>query len=207
MKIQPESLLENSYTLLDTLDHQDIMPFLQQYIKKKTISAIFYYTFCGISLGVIGAYAALLYFSSGFKGEDVFFHVSLGCLLPFLLIPLHEYLHAIAYKWVGASNTSYDVNWKKFYFMAVADKFVANRQEFLVVAWLPFTVISLLSFLLCWVTPPLWGLTMTTTIGIHAAFCSGDFALISYFEYHKDKELITFDDVTNKVSYFYYRKI
>jgi nucleoside permease NupC len=89
MKIQPESLLANNYILLDTLDHKDIIPFIKKYIKQKTISAIFYYAFCGISLGVIGAYATLLYFSSGFKGEDIFFHISLGFLLPFLLIPLH----------------------------------------------------------------------------------------------------------------------
>jgi hypothetical protein len=206
MKLQAEDLHPPNYTLLDTLEHQDIVPFMQKYIRKKTISAIFYYAFCSMSLGVTGAYAAVLYFSKGFSGKDVFFHISLGCLLPFLLIPLHEFLHALAYKWVGASNTSYDVNWKQFYFMATADKFVANRQEFLLVAWLPFSVISLLSFLLCWALPPLWGLTMAMTISIHAAFCSGDFALISYFEFHKDKEVLTFDDTTNKVSYFYVKE-
>jgi hypothetical protein len=35
--------------------------------------------------------------------------------------------------------------------------------------------------------------------------CAGDFALLSYFEFHRDKELYTFDDVRNKTSYFYYR--
>jgi RNA polymerase sigma factor (sigma-70 family) len=37
----------------------------------------------------------------------------------------------------------------------------------------------------------------------HAAMCSGDFGLLSYFEYHKTKQVATYDDVENKISYFY----
>ena len=40
----------------------------------------------------------------------------------------------------------------------------------------------------------------------HATMCAGDFALLNYFEFHREKELYTFDDVKNKTSYFYYRQ-
>lgn len=33
--------------------------------------------------------------------------------------------------------------------------------------------------------------------------CSGDFGLLSYFEYHKNKHVVTYDDVENQISYFY----
>jgi hypothetical protein len=33
--------------------------------------------------------------------------------------------------------------------------------------------------------------------------CSGDFGLISYFEYNKERQIVTFDDVEQKLSYFY----
>jgi hypothetical protein len=35
--------------------------------------------------------------------------------------------------------------------------------------------------------------------------CSGDFGILSYFELHKDKEVVTYDDIENKISYFYGR--
>ena len=33
--------------------------------------------------------------------------------------------------------------------------------------------------------------------------CSGDFGLLSYFEFNKDKQVVTYDDIENKISYFY----
>jgi hypothetical protein len=43
------------------------------------------------------------------------------------------------------------------------------------------------------------------TLLMHSSMCSGDFGLLSYLEFHKDKELVTFDDVANKITYFYVR--
>ena len=78
-----------------------------------------------------------------------FTHFSYGIVIAFVLIPIHEYIHVQAYKWQGAKQTAYDVNWKKFYFMATADQFVASRKEFQIVALAPFVVITaLLLFLL-----------------------------------------------------------
>jgi len=33
--------------------------------------------------------------------------------------------------------------------------------------------------------------------------CSGDFGLLSYFEYHKDKNVVTYDEIASNTSYFY----
>ena len=33
--------------------------------------------------------------------------------------------------------------------------------------------------------------------------CSGDFGLLNYFEFNKEKQIVTYDDVENKISYFY----
>lgn len=37
----------------------------------------------------------------------------------------------------------------------------------------------------------------------HTAMCSGDFGLLSYFEFNKEKNVVSYDDVENKISYFY----
>jgi hypothetical protein len=40
-----------------------------------------------------------------------------------------------------------------------------------------------------------------TILGIllcHTAMCSGDFALLCFFEFHSDKEVVTYDNVEEK---------
>ena len=129
--------------------------------------------------------------------------LSYGLAIAFALLPLHEFIHVLAYKSQGAENTSYDANLKKFYFLAVADRFVANRKEFQIVALAPFIVISSILITCLFFTGPLWSMTVLGVLLTHTAFCSGDFGLLSYFAYHKDKEVVTYDDKGSKISFFY----
>ncbi|MBK9716025.1 MAG: hypothetical protein IPO85_00595 [Saprospiraceae bacterium] len=46
-------------------------------------------------------------------------------------------------------------------------------------------------------------MTISSVLLAHTAMCSGDFGLLSFFDFHKDKEPVTYDDVENKISYFY----
>ncbi len=87
--------------------------------------------------------------------------------------------------------------------MALADQFVANKKEFEIVALAPFTVITSVLALLFFFVSPIWTLTIVGTLLAHTAMCSGDFGLLSFFEFHKDKLTVTFDDIENKISYFY----
>jgi hypothetical protein len=89
--------------------------------------------------------------------------------------------------------------------MAMADQFVASRREFRLVALAPFLLINLVSIFLFFTVPLAWTYTVLGTLLTHTAFCSGDFGLLSYFEFHQDKEVVTYDDKENQVSYFYGR--
>jgi hypothetical protein len=89
--------------------------------------------------------------------------------------------------------------------MALADKFVANKKEFEIVALAPFTVITTILTVLLFLVNPNWTLTIIGVLLAHTAMCSGDFGLISFFEFHKDQEVVTYDDVENKILYFYGR--
>ena len=140
---------------------------------------------------------------NNFNIGDGFTHFSYGLAIAFGLIPVHEYIHVLAYKSQGADKTSYDANLKKFYFMAIADKFVANKKEFQVVALAPFVVINTTLLLLLLFVGKLWTFTVFGILLTHTAFSSGDFGLLSYFEYHSDKDIVTFDDKENRISYFY----
>lgn len=203
MNIHPSELEKHGYTLKDRLEHHELAPFVQVWLKKRTLYSILYIAFNVLAVlllsGVIGYHAAKNTISFG----DGFSHFSYGLAIAFLLIPLHEYIHVLVYRSQGAAHTSYDVNWKKFYFMAVADRFVANRREFQVVALAPFAVVSTALFLLFFFVNPLWQLTVLGVFFTHTACCGGDFSLLSYFHFHKDLEVVTYDDAVNKVSYFF----
>lgn len=207
MIIKPEDLKQNGYELFDKLDHKELIPFVKKYLNRWTLTSVLYYSL-NIGLFII----ALLLFIDNFqhghlKIFDWLFWYFIGFTISFLLIPLHEYIHVVAYRSQGARNTSYDANLKKFYFMALADRFVTSRKEFKIIALAPFTVISIILILII----PFSGYNFTLTIlGIlfsHTAMCSGDFGLLSYFEIYKSKEIVTYDEVDNKISYFFGREI
>ncbi|MEQ8238389.1 MAG: DUF3267 domain-containing protein [Cyclobacteriaceae bacterium] len=205
MEISPEELEERGYVQIEEMEHHDIAPFLQKYMKKRTIYSVFYYTSNLVLLGFLGYYFAEGYGSSDYSFAARFAHFSYGLPIAVALIPLHEYIHVLAYKSQGAKQTSYDANLKKFYFMALADKFVANKKEFEVVALSPFIVISAALIGLLFMVNPDWVLTVLAVLFAHTAMCSGDFGLLSYFEFNKEKQVVTYDDIENKVSYFYGR--
>ena len=206
MKIKPHELENNGYVLMDSLGHKELIPFVRTYIKKRTkISSL--YTIFNIII-IVGL---LLWFwknygTDGFSIGNGITHFSYGIAIAFLLIPLHEYIHVLAYKSQGAENTSYSANLRKFYFMAIADKFVANKKEFQVVALAPFVVISTTLILLLFFVSNLWIFTILGILLTHTAFTSGDFGLLSYFEFHKETEMVTYDDKEKNISYFYGKK-
>lgn len=202
MKLKPHELVQEGFVLMDELEHQDLMPFIQRYIKKRTQATILYYVANILMMGLV--VGLLIRFSkAGFA--DAFAHFAYGVTLAFLLIPLHEYIHALAYKSQGAKQTSYDVNLRKFYFMAMADQFVANRKEFQIVALAPFTAITLILTILLFIVPGVWMITVAGAMLTHTSMCSGDFGLLSYLDMHRDKEMVTYDDKTAGRSYFYGR--
>ena len=128
---------------MDNLGHQELIPFVRTYLQKRT-SISFFYSFTNMLMAAIVIFWFWRnYQTATFRLDVGFTHFSYGLALAFGLIPLHEYIHVLAYKSQGATQTSYDANWKKFYFMAIADKFVANKKEFQIVALAPFVVISL----------------------------------------------------------------
>lgn len=206
MEILPNQIEEFGFQLQDSLSHKELVPFIRTYMKKNTRFSVIYTILNLLSFGMILYWFWKNYETKDFEVSEGISYLSYGFAIAFILVPLHEYIHVLAYKSQGAKNTSYDANWKKFYFMALADKFVANKKEFQIIALAPITVISLALIVLLLFTNKLWTFTILGTLMVHTAFCSGDFGLLSYFDFHKDKEIVTFDDVENGISYFYQKE-
>jgi Putative zincin peptidase len=83
--------------------------------------------------------------------------------------------------------------------MALADKFVANKKEFEIAALAPFILITTVLTVLLFLVNSIRALTIVGVLLTHTAMCSGDFGLLSYFEFHKDKEAVTYDGTENKI--------
>ena len=195
------------FHLLDKLHYDSIVEFATEYIRKRTRSMTFYVI-------IIIAFF-LLQWSAFIYGITVSQLNAVSLLKQFLygliismtiVIPLHELIHAIGYFILGARKIRFGAALKHFAFYAVADDFVTNRAGFIFLALSPFIIVSLLNLAGFILVPGYASYTYISVLFFHATMCAGDFALLSYFEFHRDKELYTFDDVRNKTSYFYYRK-
>ena len=204
MKIKPQDLEKEGYELIASLHHDELIPFLKEAFQQKSDLITWFNLWNIFLLLLLGTF----FFFDFYRQEDFrwgirFLHVSIGVLLSFLLVPIHEFLHSLAYKYVGARQTSYDANWKKLYFMAMADQFVANYKEFKIVALTPLVTISLVLLILLVLPFGIWKFAFISILITHSLFSSGDIAILNYFRIHKEKGLVTYDDKTKRMSYFY----
>ena len=197
-----------SFTLLLMLPHDEIMPFVENQIKSKTATIRTYFGLNILLAAIIILIATLDIWKDRASLWEVLEYFGLGSLLVFVvLIPVHEGLHGLAYKLTGAPKISFGANWRMFYFYAVADQFVADKKSFIFIALLPFAVISIL------IIPSLFFVALTMkwillgVLFMHTAACVGDFAMLSFYEQNRQaKELLTYDDVSQKRSFFYVRE-
>ena len=195
-----------SFRLLDKLHYDQIVEFATEYIRKRTRSMIVYVLI--IIVFFVLQWSAFAYgiAVSNMNTVSLLKQFLYGLIISLtIIIPLHELIHAIVYFILGARKIRFGAALKHFAFYAVADDFVASRAGFIFLALSPFVVVSLLNLSGFIFVSGYASYTYISVLFFHATMCAGDFALLSYFEYHRDKELYTFDDVKNKTSYFYYR--
>ena len=195
-----------SFKLLDKLHYDQIVEFATEYIRKRTRSMIVYVLI--IIVFFVLQWSAFAYgiAVSNMNTVSLLKQFLYGLIISLtIIIPLHELIHAIVYFILGARKIRFGAALKHFAFYAVADDFVASRAGFIFLALSPFVVVSLLNLSGFIFVSGYASYTYISVLFFHATMCAGDFALLSYFEYHRDKELYTFDDVKNKTSYFYYR--
>ena len=91
---------------------------------------------------------------------------------------------------------------KQMIFYVTADRYIIGAKKFYLVAMAPFAVINLagISFILSHPSPEII-IGLLTFLFLHNLMCIGDFAMLSFFYKHRDKELFTFDILEDKESY------
>lgn len=205
MNLHPETLRNNPrYQLLYELDHEQLVKFVQSNLRKSNPVTIFYIV---INL--------LIFLFTGYKiFTDIAIHavswdfiltrLGMGFFATFIIgFFIHENLHLLAYKILGAKQATVKVQWRKLVFLALADQFVLNRKEFYFLAILPFLVITCLLLAgMAFADNNLYYVLLGILL-FHTGGCSGDFALISFFYSNRRKNILTYDDVPSGRSFFW----
>jgi hypothetical protein len=183
----------------EVIDHDNLMPFVQAYfLRLNPVMVIF-------ALINLASLAAWIFFARQVQdGSGMLFTFILALVGVLPLIPLHEWIHGLVYRLQGARDVRYGGSLRKFYFYAIAHRFVVSAGQLVVLALAPLVVISLLCILLAWLTPLLRSFALALLF-VHATAASGDFAILSYLWEQRGKTVYTFDDAETRQSYFYIR--
>jgi len=199
---------DERFELITKLKHQQIKEFVIQQLssESKVIRIYKIYQFLMILSGMIFLGRSVIL---AFEANLLPLKNSLGSLLfsfTFLII-IHELLHGIALKFVGAKKINFGGYLKKFIFYAEADRLVLNKKQFALVALTPLIVIQLITLggvVLFFHQAQIyfWIILMSS----HSLFCAGDIGLLSVFYKHKDSDIFTYDVKAEKTSYYFRRK-
>lgn len=192
------ALEEMDYTLAGSFSHLDLVGFLQPYLKGKSRSMLGFWIANAFILGLLIAACWLAP-----AGADLLGAIGLGFAFSFVLIPLHEFIHALAFKSLGATKIFYGANWNKLYFFAGADWFVIGTSGFYRVAFAPCMSIGLALLIGSYFAGSYMQISLIATALLHTGMSAGDFAMVAWFEKHKHQQPLTFDDHAAGMSYFY----
>jgi hypothetical protein len=196
--------LENPerFRLFLSTSYRNLIGFVFEYLKKKSILTSVFWAFCVIFLCF--AIFIRIRIAGNFPIREILLHSVIGLIiLPLACIPLHEFLHVIPYYLSGARNIRFGMDLKQYLFYVTAHRYVASPTQFKVVAVMPFVIISLTLMVLIILLPGLWKWSLSVFLFAHATMCAGDLALLNFYFTNRDKQIYTWDDADKKEAYFY----
>jgi len=190
------------FRLLLTVPYKNLAEFVFEYLKKKSVMTILFWSVCVVFLCL--TISIRIRIGHYFHYSHILSHSVLGMIiLPILIIPIHELLHIIPYYFSGARNIRIGMDLKQYLFYVTAHRYVASPVQFRIVAVTPFIIISAVLVFLIFLLPGLWKWSLSVFLFAHATMCAGDVALLNLYFLNKDKELYTWDDADKQEAYFY----
>lgn len=202
-----DDLLANGeYSEIASVNHTDIKDFIVAELVKQPLWARVanMYQIAGLLAFMLGTFKAFMpYFIQ--RETSYLWWLLGGIVFTFsFLIVIHELIHALAYKYVGAKYLSFGMNIRKFLFYVQADKEVLNYQQFRIVALAPAVLVAVGSILAMAILYQHEAFYFFIPIfAFHSLFCSGDFGLLSFFSNRCDQDIVTFDIKAEGKTYFY----
>ena len=201
---------DEQYTLLDTLQHGNIKEFVVRELEPHALWARIanMYQIGGLLAFMLAGFRAFMPFFAQ-KESSALLYFMFGTAFSFtVLVVLHELIHALAYKAIGAHNISYGIQLRKFLFYVQANNQVLNYDNMKVVALAPAVVVAAVCVvgMIVFYQHSLF-YSFAAVFGLHSLFCAGDMGMLSYFENRKDKCILTYDDKAKGCSYFFEKNL
>lgn len=192
------------FELIGTIDHGAIHAWVRPYLFSFSPITLAYWTLNCIVLACV----AQAWPSVNRGIVDTFSILSVGmCGGWLLLLPVHEYVHALAYRATGASNARVVYTLRRLTAHCIAPGHVVSGSQFAFIALAPFAVInSTLAIAAFVVSPGMFTMVLLGALLIHIGASSGDIAFVQYLWLNRSDELYTYDDVHTPYSFFYRRK-
>jgi hypothetical protein len=203
MALQVEDLEDQTkYRQIMEISYHDLVPFILDYLRRKSSVTIFFWSLCIIFL--VTALRIRMNIGGYFAFRDILTHSVIGMIiLPLACIPLHELLHVVPYYFSGARKIRVGMDLKQYLFYVTAHRHVATPRQFRIIALIPFIMISIALVFLILTMPGLWKWSLSIFLFVHTTMCAGDFALMNFYHMKKGKKIFTWDDADRKIAYFY----
>ena len=149
MAIRVEDLDDQTkYRQLLSVSYKDLVPFIFEYLMKRSRLITIFWAVCLIFLGL--ALKVRFNIAGYYPLAKILTHSSLGLIVfPVLCIPVHESLHVIPYYISGARNIRIGMDLKQYIFYVTAHRYVASPLQFRIVALTPFLLISIVLYSSC----------------------------------------------------------
>lgn len=184
------------------IPYQDLIPFIFDYLKKKSGLTFFFWSVCLLFLSI--TIFMRIKIAGQFTAADIILHSVLGLIIfPVICIPVHELLHILPYYLSGAKRIRVGMDLKQYIFYVTAHRYVATPLQFIIVAIFPFLIISSVLTFLVFLLPELWKWSLSLFLFAHTTMCAGDFALLNFYFLNRNKKIFTWDDADRKIAYFY----
>lgn len=132
--------------------------------------------------------------------------IAIGVIGLFLIVlPLHEGIHALFFKILGARQVGFGYSKKGMMVYAYAQRFVMTLRETALVAAMPFIFITFALGGLLIFLPSLRAAWIILLL-LHTLGCMGDFILIAHAWKNRKAGMYTYDDLNEKRTYFFKRQ-
>ena len=199
---------EEQFELIASFNHKQIKDFVINQLLDggKLVRMFMIYQFLMILIGLFFLIRSILFYFQDYS-EPLYYSIAALIFCFSLLIVIHELLHGIALKIIGAKNVNYGGYLKRFIFYAEADKFVINKKQFSFIALTPLVVVKLITLVgvVLFYNQAIF-FFLIFIMSAHSLFCAGDIGLLSIFSNYKDSEIFTYDIKAEKKSFYYKRK-
>lgn len=200
----PDELSGDDYQLLGEMTHATLADFVIEYFLRRGSWLIWLHHTMSLMTLAAAILAAVMQ-ERGFGRTFLDFGLSLVALFV-IILPLHEALHAVAYRLAGARDVRWDYSMRMLAVWVIAHRFVVSTGAFLFVALAPFVVINAL-LVAAAIAFPQYAVLLLFVLLVHLHGCAGDWSLINFVWLHRERGFWTYDDAVTGRSYFFGRAL